>query len=93
MATDVVSGRVDKLVNRQAAKYIRAAEKTPADVIKTVWENIASTGEIPEPVVCNPEKDDAWQRFMSFRSSLPPATWLATLTDDQMKDMIAGRYA
>lgn len=30
---------------------------------------------------------------MSFRVSLPPATWLASLTDDQMKDMIAERYA
>ena len=30
---------------------------------------------------------------MAFRSSLPKATWLADLTDEQMKDMIASRYA
>ena len=39
------------------------------------------------------ETPDAFEDFMAFRASLPKATWLADLTDEQMKDMIASRYA
>ena len=92
MSTSVVSGRVDEKVRQRADAYIRAAGSTPAEVIKVVWENIARTGEVPEE---EPEGPcGAWERFMEFRESLPEAEpWLVNLTKEQMRDMIASRYA
>ena len=93
MATAVVSGRVDERVRQRADAYIKAAGLTPADVIRVVWENIARTGEVPE-VVPTEEPRGAWERFMEFRESLPEAEpWLVNLTKEQMRDMIASRYA
>ena len=93
MATSVVSGRVDEKIRQRADAYIRAAGSTPAEVIKVVWENIARTGEVPE-VAPVEEPRGAWERFMEFRESLPKAEpWLVSLTKEQMRDMIASRYA
>ena len=93
MATSVVSGRVDEKIRQRADAYIRAAGSTPAEVIKVVWESIARTGEVPE-VVPVEEPRGAWERFMEFRESLPKAEpWLVSLTKEQMRDMIASRYA
>ena len=40
------------------------------------------------------EPRGAWERFMEFRESLPEAEpWLVNLTKEQMRDMIASRYA
>lgn len=92
-ATEVVSGRVDEKVRQRADAYIRAAGSTPAEVIKVVWENIARTGEVPtgEPAK---ELRGTWERFMEFRESLSDAEpWLVNLTKEQMRDMIASRYA
>lgn len=93
MATAVVSGRVDERVRQRADAYIKAAGLTPADVIRVVWENIARTGEVPDEGEAQGETPDAFEDFMAFRASLPKATWLADLTDEQMKDMIASRCA
>lgn len=93
MATAVVSGRVDEKVRQRADAYIRAAGSTPAEVIKVVWEHIARTGEVPEeePAV---DPRDAWERFVEFREALPKAEpWLVNLTKEQMRDIIASRYA
>ena len=58
-----------------------------------VWENIARTGEVPEAAPAE-EPRGAWERFMEFRESLPKAEpWLVNLTKEQMRDMIASRYA
>ena len=93
MATAVVSGRVDEKIRQHADAYIRAAGSTPAEVIKVVWENIARTGEVPEEEPARGSRD-AWERFMEFRESLPKAEpWLANLTKEEMRDMIASRYA
>ena len=93
MATAVVSGRVDEKVRHRADAYIRAAGSTPAEVIKVVWENIARTGEVPEEVPAEGPRG-TWERFMEFRESLPKAEpWLVNLTEEQMRDMIAIRYA
>ena len=35
---------------------------------------------------------NAWDEFMEARNSLPSVTWLATMTDAQMKGMMARRY-
>ncbi len=92
MATAVVSGRVDEAVRTRAARYIQQAGMLPGDVIRIVWEHIARTGEVPQEDADAAADADRWDQFMSFRDRLPEATWLATMTDGQMKDMIAGRY-
>ncbi len=93
MATAVVSGRVDERVRQRADAYIKAAGTTTADVIRVVWERIARTGEVPDEGEAQGETPDAFEDFMAYRASLPKATWLADLTDEQMKDVIASRYA
>lgn len=94
MATSVVSGRVDTTVRTKADAYIKAAGLTPADVIKTVWENIAATGMIPTEEKASEDTVDPWDDFMEFCKSLPPAPqWFNELTDEQMKDMLGDKYA
>lgn len=94
MATAVVSGRVDEKVRQRADAYIRAAGSTPAEVIKVVWENIARTGQVPEAEEPTTEQRDAWESFMEFRANLPEAEpWLVNLTKEEMRNMIASRYA
>lgn len=95
MTTSVVSGRVDDYVKLRADGYIRTAGLTVGDVIKAVWEHIAKTGEVPAGDSCErgeAKGASAWDEFMEARDSLPSATWLATMTGAQMKDMVARRY-
>lgn len=94
MATAVVSGRVDERIKERADAYLRAAGLQAGDVIRQVWERIARTGEIPvdegrEAAV----EEDPFEGFMRFRADLPEATWLKTMTKEDLRDMIAGRYA
>lgn len=92
MATAVISGRVDARLKERADAYLRAAGVTAGDVIRAVWERIARTGEIPEEWTSEVTDDDVFEGFMRFRSELPAATWLSTLSEEQMRDMIASRY-
>lgn len=94
MATSVVSGRVDDAVRARADAVIRAAGFSVADVIRVVWENIARTGVVPAVEGADQDSPvtDPWDEFMAFRSALPESPWLATLSDQEMKDVIASRY-
>lgn len=93
MATVVVSGRVDEEVKRGVDRILERAGKTPADVIKDVWANIYATGELPttqQQIDEFQEKRRRFQDFIEFVDSMPPApAWFATMTDEQMNDMIA----
>ena len=94
MGTTVVSGRVDESVKAQADRYLRRAGMTAGDAIKALWTYIANAGQIPQELVEHPANErDQWEKFMEFRGTLPRSTWLATLDDEQMKEMIASRYA
>ena len=92
MPTVIVSGRVDAAVRDRANAYIHAAGLTTGDVVKRVWENIARTGEVPaQQEMAEPESNESFERFMAFCASLPKPKddWLSTMTDEQMKDLIA----
>lgn len=94
MATAVISGRVDERIKKRADAYLRAAGLQVGDVIRQVWEHIARTGEIPvDGGYETAAEDDPFEGFMRFRADLPEATWLKTMTKEEMRDMIAGRYA
>lgn len=95
MQTVVISGRVDATVKDKASIYIKRAGQTAADVVKTVWENIAATGEVPTAANSSDDAEASWNSFMSLRnelSELTPSFDLATLTDEQVKDMVVSRY-
>lgn len=93
MATAVVSGRVDERVRQRADAYIKAAGTTTADVIRVVWERIARTGEVPDEGEAQVEGTSALDELLALREELGKSDWLVNLTDEQMKDAIASRYA
>ncbi len=95
MATAIVSGRVDEAVKARAAHAIAAAGMSVGDVIKAVWENIAATGEVPQP----PARDagaaagaERMRAFMRLRAELPAVPELVGLSDDAMRELVAERY-
>lgn len=93
MATAVVSGRVDERVRERADAYIRAAGLTPAEVIKAIWENIARTGEVPETAPAEQGDSDPLERLAELRSSFGSSEWLVSLTKEDLREVIASRYA
>ena len=96
MATAVVSGRVDAQVKARAEAFIRVAGLSAGDVIRVVWERIARTGEIPDAgddVERFDVSRDPLGRLGELRASFGACEDLANLDDDQMRDMIASRYA
>ena len=96
MATVVVSGRIDEQVKARAEAIIRAAGLSPGNVIRVVWKRVAQTGEIPD-VGDGAERLDAsrnpLERLGELRASFGACEDLVSLDDDQMRDMIASRYA
>lgn len=96
MATAVVSGRVDAQVKARAEAFIHAAGLSAGDVIRVVWERIARTGEIPDAGDDVEQLDvsrDPLGRLGELRASFGSCEDLVSLDDDQMRDMIASRYA
>lgn len=99
MPTTVVSARVDTATLRQAMCVIDASSYSLADIIKDTITNIAVTGEIPlekrleeEARKRREEGEKKMADFMAFVDSVPWVPWLSTLTDEEMKDMIASKY-
>ena len=88
MATVVVSGRVDKDIKSRVDVLLRAKGVSPADVISTVWENIARTGELP----VSQEQEDEFRRrreayayFLKVVSENPtPNPQFAGMSDDEI---------
>lgn len=96
MATAVVSGRVDEQVKSRAEAFIRAAGLSTGDVIRIVWERIAQTGQIPDAGDAAERLEasrDPLERLGELRASFGSCEDLVSLDDDQMRDMIASRYA
>lgn len=94
MATAILSGRVEESVKAKAAVHLRDAGVTAGDVIRTVWEAIAATGEVPRQI-SDAGKDSqraAFEKLMLLRDELPPVPELASMDKQQMRDMIAERH-
>ena len=99
MPTTVISARVDKATLRRAMRVIDASSYSLADIIKDTITNIAVTGEIPlekrleeEARKRREEGRKKMAAFMAFADSAEWPAWLSTLTDEEMKDMIASKY-
>ena len=95
METVIVSGRVDPAVKERAMRYIQAAGLGVGDVIRTVLESIARTGEVPQPAVSEEDASVQGERleaFRALRAGLPADPDLATMTDEQMRALVAERF-
>lgn len=95
MATAVVSGRVDAEIKRRVDSIIREAGTSVGDVIKNTWEQIAATGELPQAQISEYERNRrqrAVERFRQVVESLPPCPNVASLTDDDIKELMTSRY-
>jgi antitoxin component of RelBE/YafQ-DinJ toxin-antitoxin module len=93
VATAIISGRVEESTKEKVGAIIRAAGLTVGDVIKRVWDNIARTGELPQPVEQSDFSGDAsWRAFMEFRDGLNGSgegeDWLADLNDEGIRDVV-----
>ena len=97
MATAVVSGRVDVAVKNAADAIISARGLTPADVIKAVWERIAATGEVPGSPEYVDEDQERSRKLLAelkeLSEQLGDNESLVNMTDDEMKDLVASKYA
>lgn len=99
MATSTVSGSVDVNVKRLAGMHIRKKGTTANEVIKRVWEHIATTGEIPfvETDADFPEKpladaSQAFKRLSKLRGSVPSGTPLDSMDKEALKRELEARY-
>ena len=96
MATAVISGRVDERVKARAEVFIRAAGLSAGDVVRMVWEHIAQTGEVPDAqdvAESAPIAKDSLTRLGELRADFGASDELVTLTDSQMREMIASCHA
>ena len=94
MPTAVVSGRVDLDTKRRADMYIQQAGSTPAEVIKVVWEQIAHTGEVPiseQEREIRKQRKEAAEEFIAFVRKLPACPSIATMTDEEIDQLIRSR--
>lgn len=92
METAIISGRVPLDTKDRANVYIKQAGLSVGDVIRNVWDRISRTGEVPMPMPKDESKQELWKEFMAFCDELGPDPVMATLTKQQMRDMIAERY-
>ena len=92
-STTVVSARVDTATAERAAACIKASGLTVAEVIKRLWETIATTGEVPAMRVQKERPDTLLDEFLEFQKKLPKAdSWFVNLDDAKMNEMMADRY-
>ncbi|MDY2788255.1 MAG: hypothetical protein SOU05_02460 [Atopobium sp.] len=92
MATATVSASVDVHVKEVAGSFIRNAGLTTNEVIRTIWQHIALTGEIPcitstADVHALGEQVDSpvFLELMHMRKNTRRGTGLSTMTIEDFK--------
>lgn len=91
MATVLVAGRVDGTSKAVADGVIRDSGLTSSDVIRIVWDNIAATGRVPEPVAAKRGVGEVMRRFDRLRAQTPRSDYLEGLTAEEVKDELSRR--
>lgn len=95
MATATVSASVNAQTKHIVSTYLDQAGTTANEVIKSLWEHIAATGEIPSFVPCaqdpSEEEPEAFRRLMELRARVPHGTSLATMSPADLKDELRNR--
>lgn len=94
MSTAVISGRVDASVRDKAAPYLKLAGVSAGDVIKTVWKAIAETGQVPKSIEDTSLRKNALSDFFALCDSDESSpSWFASMTDEDMADILGSRDA
>lgn len=91
MGTILVAGRVEESSKAAADAVIRRAGLTSSDVIRVVWDNIATTGRIPEPERGAADADEVLARLDRLRAATPRSPRLESMTPQGVKDELATR--
>ncbi len=91
MASVVVSGRLDADVKRRADVVLAQAHVLPGDVIRTVFQNIADTGKIPQREAAAHTRPSLADFFRDC-DDLPKPEGLDSLTREGARDLVASRY-
>lgn len=95
MATATVSASVDTTTKTIANAYIRKAGLTPNELIRRLWESIASTGTIPEfpdgAEVRRQNKLKAFQESQTLIDQAPQGTILDTMSYEDMRKELEHR--
>lgn len=89
MGRKLVFGLVDAQVAQEAAAVLDEHGLTAEDVIRVVWHDIAVTGALPRGVMNGAvQREVALRRLDELSEELAPDGFLATMTDQQMQDLI-----
>lgn len=97
-STTVVSGRVALGTSRRVDAILKKNHTTAAEVIKTVWENIEYSGELPESFVESEyykrkmrEKRQNLDEFFEWCDSIEWPESLVNMTNEEMRDILGSR--
>lgn len=92
MATTLVAGRVSAETKERADVFIRRAGSTNSDVIRAVWEDIATTGVVPGSAQRDAsEGNHLVERLVRLRAATPRSAYLEGLTPEGLKEELANR--
>lgn len=92
MASYLVSGHVSERCKARADLFIENAGLTADDVIRIVWENIAKTGKVPEPVEAPPaEENPLVKRLEELIATTPRSPYLESLTAADIRRIVRDR--
>lgn len=96
MASCVISGRVDESVRDKVSPILKRAGMSAGDLVKSLWEHVALTREIPsfevEKAVC--DAHSPYDDFISYCDTLPPSdAWFNGMDREGMRDVLAGEHA
>lgn len=95
MSTSTISASVNTTTKTIANARIREAGQTPNGLIKSMWEYIASTGEVPDfneiTEAPDSKRQRAIQRMHQLMGEMPKNTPLSSMTADDVKKELANR--
>ncbi|KAB7788597.1 type II toxin-antitoxin system RelB/DinJ family antitoxin [Bifidobacterium cebidarum] len=95
MSTATVSASVDTNTKTVANAYIKQAGLTPNELIRNLWESIASTGVVPEFGDSSSKRKQemlhAFQESQDIIATLPRGTELDTMSYDDMRKELENR--
>lgn len=89
MATSTVSASVNTEIKTIVAHRLQQAGTTANEVIRSLWDHIAATGDIPRFNTPDHQTagddSEAFQRLMELRGAIPHNTPLANMSPADIK--------
>lgn len=94
MGTATISASVSSTTKAIANARIREVGQTPNGLIKSLWEHIASTGDVPifeENDSSETKRRNTIERMHQLMDEMPKGTPLSTMTVDDIRKELADR--